>query len=215
MQSEMSDNGSIVFLNLETTGIKTNVCDIIQLSAVCGKRVFNAYILPTCEMPEDAEQVTGFTVSDGALFHNGVPMSTVPLAEALASFLDFLRSSGGPVRLAAHNAKCFDARVLTRELQRLELLPQFEQVVSGFVDTLPLARRLRPGLGKTGYNLKNLVHLFLEKSYDAQNAEAKATLLQELFNNWAPSAQDVDAVTFSTDFVLKEKEQDRNEMVSA
>ncbi|KAL6106357.1 uncharacterized protein ACO6RY_10250 [Pungitius sinensis] len=193
----MSDNRSIVFFDLETTGLNRGF-EIIQLSAVCGNRVFNAYILPTCEMPEDAEQVTRFTASDGALFHNGVPMSTVPLAEALASFLDFLRSSGGPVRLVSHSARDVRARVLRRDLQRLELLPQFEQVFSGFVDTCSLARRLRPGLER--YGLRNLVQHFLGKSFDAYNVVVKATLLQELFNHWAPSAQDVDAVTFLINF---------------
>ncbi|KAL6106360.1 uncharacterized protein ACO6RY_10252 [Pungitius sinensis] len=192
----MSDNRSIVFFDLETTGLNTNVCDIIQLSAVCGKRVFNAYMLPTCRITEGAGQLTGFSVSDGALFRDGVPTGTVPLAEALASFLDFLRSFGGPVRLAAHNARRFDAPVLTRELRRLRLLPQFEQVVSGFVDTLPLARGLEPGLDR--YTQKNLVHHFLGQSYDAHDAAADASVLQELFSHWDPSAQDVLAVTFST-----------------
>nr|XP_040019533.1 uncharacterized protein LOC120809641 isoform X1 [Gasterosteus aculeatus aculeatus]XP_040019534.1 uncharacterized protein LOC120809641 isoform X1 [Gasterosteus aculeatus aculeatus] len=206
----MSDNRSIVFIDLETTGLNTSVCDIIQLSAVCGKRVFNAYILPTCELTQDVEQVTGFTVSDGKLFRNGVPTSTVPLADALASFLDFLRSFGGHVRLAAHNAKWFDARVLTRELQRLKLLPEFQQVVSGFVDTLPLARRLKPGLDR--YTQKNLVSHFLGQSYDGHNAVADATMLQELFNHWNPSAQDVLAVTFDINHVLK---GNKTETVSA
>ncbi|KAL6106361.1 uncharacterized protein ACO6RY_10253 [Pungitius sinensis] len=191
----MSDNRSIVFFDLEATGLDTNVCDIIQLSAICGKRVFNAYMLPTRELTDSAKRVTGFTVRDGALFRDGVPTSTVPLAEALASFLDFLRSFGGPVRLAAHSARRFDAPVLTRALRRLRLLPEFQRAVCGFVDTFPLAKSL---FRLSSYSQENMVRHFLGKSYDAHNAVADAAMLQELFNHWAPSAQAVQRASFST-----------------
>ncbi|XP_040019536.2 three prime repair exonuclease 2-like [Gasterosteus aculeatus] len=191
----MSDNRSIVFFDLEATGLDTDVCDIIQLSAVCGKRVFNAYILPTRELTASAKQVTGFTVSDGKLFRDGVPTSTVPLADALASFLDFLRSFAGPVRLAAHSATRFDAPVLTRVMRRLKLLPEFQRLVSGYVDTFPLAKNL---FRLSSYSQQNMVRHFLGKSYDAHNAVADATMLQELFNHWNPSAQAVQRATFST-----------------
>ncbi|KAM8891639.1 DNA polymerase III subunit epsilon-like [Spinachia spinachia] len=194
----MSDTGNIVFFDLETTGLNTSVCDIIQLSAVCGKRVFNAHVLPTREITEGAKRVTGFTVRDGVLFRHGVPTSTVPLADALASFLDFLRSFGGPVRLAAHSARRFDAPVLTRVLRCFELLPQFHQVALCFLDTLLLAKSLEPGLDS--YTQENLIHYFLRRSYDAHNAVADATMLQELFHHWNPSAQAAQRATFSTHF---------------
>ncbi|KAM8891640.1 DNA polymerase III PolC-type-like [Spinachia spinachia] len=193
----MSDTRSIVFFDLEATGLDTSVCDIIQLSAVCGKRVFNAHVLPTRELTDSAKRVTGFTVRDGVLFRDGVPTSTVPLADALASFLDFLRSFGGPVRLAAHSARRFDAPVLTRVLRRLKLLPEFQRAVCGFVDTFPLAKNLFC-LGS--YSQENMVRHFLRKSYDAHNAVADATMLQELFHHWNPSAQAVQRATFSTHF---------------
>ncbi|KAM4560805.1 secretory carrier-associated membrane protein 2-like [Fundulus diaphanus] len=48
--------------------------------------------------------------------------------------------------LAAHNAKLFDVPVLTRVLRQYSLLQEFQQVVSGFLDTFLLSKNLHRGL---------------------------------------------------------------------
>ncbi|XP_031720897.1 three prime repair exonuclease 2 isoform X2 [Anarrhichthys ocellatus] len=190
----MSDNRTIVFFDLETTGLDTTVCHIIQLSAVSGDRVFNVYTLPDRELTESAKRVTGFTVSDGELLLKGTPVNTVPLADALTSFIDFLRSFRSPVLLAAHNAMRFDAPVLCRVLRELSLLQEFKQVAAVFLDTLPLSKNL---FRLHSYSQENMVRHFLKKTYDAHNAVEDATMLQELFNKWHPSTRDISTVTFS------------------
>lgn len=191
--NKMSDNKTIVFFDLETTGLDTTVCDIIQLSAVCDGRTFNAYMLPQLELTDSARQVTGFTVVDGELKRHGAPVTTEPLAEAFGSFLDFLRSFPRPVLLGAHNAKFFDAPVLRRVLRQLGLLGEFRKVVSGFVDTYPMSKNL---FTLPSYSQENLVRHFLMKSYDAHNALEDAAMLEELFNKWAPSTQVISRVTY-------------------
>ncbi|XP_042364144.1 DNA polymerase III PolC-type-like [Plectropomus leopardus] len=192
----MSGNKTIVFFDLETTGLDTDVCDIIQVSAICGERVFDVYTLPRRAVTKGAQQVTGFTVGDDGLFRHGRPVDTVPLVDALTSFINFLRSFRRPVLLAAHNARRFDAPVLTRVLQTLSLWQEFQQVVSGFVDTLPLSKNLYPNLGS--HSQRNMVRHFLGVDYEAHNAVEDAKMLQELFNSWRPNNGDVSRVTIST-----------------
>lgn len=192
----MSDMKTIVFFDLETTGLDTTVCDIIQISAICRGRVFNVYTLPRLDLSESAMKVTGFTVHDGRLFLRGIPLRTISLVDAVTSFIEFLRSFGNPVLLAAHNAKRFDAPVLTRVLQQLNIRQEFRQVVSGFVDTFLLSKNLFRDLPR--HSQEFLVHYFLKTTYDAHNAMQDATMLQKLFNFWLPNKWEVSRVTFLT-----------------
>ncbi|XP_029289261.1 uncharacterized protein LOC115009440 [Cottoperca gobio] len=196
----MSGDEMIVFFDLETTGLDTKVCDIIQLSAIHENKDFNVYILPSCPIHERASEVNGFTVGDGRLLLNGTPVDTVPLVDALTSFIDFLRSFHRPVLLAAHNAKGFDAPLLQRVLRQFSLYTEFQQVVSGFVDTLPLSRNLHPDL--PSYSQVNLVQHFLGKTYNAHDALEDASILQELFNSWSPSNESIKLSTMSGDEMI-------------
>ncbi|XP_044048665.1 uncharacterized protein LOC122874627 [Siniperca chuatsi] len=185
----MSDFKTIVFFDLETTGLDTAVCDIIQMSAICGERVFNVYTLPRRALTDSARKVTGFTVQYDTLFCHGVPVDTIPLVEALTSFIAFLRSFRRPVLLAAHSARRFDAPVLTRVLRQFSLRQEFQQVVSGFLDTFLLSKNVFRGLGS--YSQENLVRHYLGKTYKAHDALEDARMLQELFNTWSPERWDV------------------------
>ncbi|CAK6954462.1 DNA polymerase III subunit epsilon-like [Scomber scombrus] len=190
----MSGDKTIVFFDLETTGLDTAICDIIQVSAVCGDRVFNVYTLPRCPLTESAMAVTGFTVNNAGLFLRGRPVGTIPLIDALTSFIDFLSSFRQPVLLAAHNARRFDMPVITRVLRKCSLRHQFQQVVHGFVDTFILSKQLFTDL--RSYSQENLVRHFLGMTYDAHNAVEDARMLQELYNAWSPSRWHVSGVTF-------------------
>ncbi|XP_023209136.1 uncharacterized protein LOC111612316 [Xiphophorus maculatus] len=184
----------IVFIDLETTGLDTSRCDITQLAAVCEESVFNKYTVPQQNIDKGATEVTGFRVQSGRLFLHDSPVETVPIDDLLTSFIDFLRSFRRPVVLAAHNVMRFDAPVLTRVMKKYDLFLQFQQVVSGFLDTFLLSKRLFPGI--SGYSQVSLVRNFLGKSYDAHNAEEDAKMLQELYNVWRPDQSRVMANTF-------------------
>ncbi|XP_012717881.1 three-prime repair exonuclease 1 [Fundulus heteroclitus] len=191
----MAADKIIVFFDLETTGLDTAVCDIIQLAAVYRGRVFNEHTLPRRALTTSATQVTGFRVESDGLWCHGDRVMTIPLADLLTSFLAFLRSFRCPVVLAAHNAKRFDAPVLTRVLRQYSLLQEFQQVVSGFLDTFLLSKNLYRGL--PGYSQQFLVSYFLGRSYNAHNAEDDAKMLQELYEAWTPGEMDVLRATFS------------------
>ncbi|XP_074534215.1 protein PML-like [Halichoeres trimaculatus] len=191
----MTDFRTIVFFDLEATGLDTSANDIIQLSAVCGERVFNAYILPRRELTDSAKQVTGFTVSDGTLFLKGRPVDTTPLDEALTSFIAFLRSFQRPVLLAAHSAMRFDAPVLMRVLRQCSLQQEFLRVVSGFLDTFPLAKNIHRNL--ESYSQVYMVNHFLGETYNAHNAVEDARMLQKLFSAWGLSRRTVKRFIYS------------------
>ncbi|KAJ3596711.1 hypothetical protein NHX12_003115 [Muraenolepis orangiensis] len=190
---ETSGGKTVVFFDLETTGLDST-CDIIQLAAVSGERSFNSYMVPKAAIDREAADITGFRVQDSVLLQGGRPVPTVPLREALTSFLTFLSSLGGPVLLAAHNGKRFDAPILTRQLRRCSLMQQFQQLGSMFMDTFLLSKNLYPMLDS--YSQVNLVKHFLGKPYNAHNALEDSRVLQELYRCWNPIQTSVSRVTF-------------------
>ncbi|XP_030221846.1 uncharacterized protein LOC115550712 isoform X2 [Gadus morhua] len=140
MQSIKTSGGkTVVFFDLETTGLETWRCEIIQLAAISGERTFNVYMMPEIAIDRGAAEVTGFSVRDGALLLQGTAVPTVTLTEALTSFLDFLQSLEQPVLLAAHGARRFDKPVLDRALLRCSLTRQFQQLGSRYLDTFLLS----------------------------------------------------------------------------
>ncbi|XP_034091966.1 DNA polymerase III PolC-type-like isoform X2 [Gymnodraco acuticeps] len=187
----MARQGTIVFFDLETTGLDAKSCHIVQLGASCEHlTTFNRYILPCIPIEYRATEVNGLTVSYGQLFLHGEPVRTVSLYHSLKSFIHYLVSFPGPVLLAAHNAWRFDQIVLMRVLRKFSLFEQFKQVVSGFMDTLPLSKKLYPQLKR--FNQPYLVRCFLGVKYNAHNAVEDAKQLEELFcNRWNPDNDDI------------------------
>ncbi|XP_024233425.1 protein PML [Oncorhynchus tshawytscha] len=186
---------TVVFFDLETTGLDTSMCDIIQLSAISGERSFNVYAVPRCTMTDEASRVTGFTVRDHrTLLLHGRRVDTIPLREVLTSFISFLRSFHKPL-LAAHNARRFDCPVLARALRECSLTDEFQEVVSGFLDTFRISKEMFPSkLAK--YSQEYMVKVFLNKTYDAHNALEDVKALQELYQKWSPSQELVRRHTF-------------------
>ncbi|XP_061629312.1 uncharacterized protein LOC133477941 isoform X2 [Phyllopteryx taeniolatus] len=176
-----------IFFDLETTGLGT--CDIIQIGAVCGMRTFNAYIVPHRTITTRAFKLTGFSVKNVILYCYGVAMETIPLEEALTSFIDFLDSFWGPVYLATHNAQRFDAPILERVLWESSLLWEFQRVMPNYLDTLVLSRRMFNNLHS--YSLPYLVDRFLMRKYGAHSALEEARILQALFYVWNPGRKAV------------------------
>ncbi|CAL8291328.1 unnamed protein product [Boreogadus saida] len=186
MQSNKTSGGkTVVFFDLEATGLETWRCEIIQLAAISGERTFNVYTMPKIAIDRGAAEVTGFSVRDGALLLQGTAVPTVTLTEALTSFLDFLQSLEQPVLLVAHGARRFDQPVLDRALLKCSLTRQFQQLGSRYLDTFLLSKALYPSI--RSYSQVNLVRHFLGKIYNAHNALEDVRALQELYSCWDPS----------------------------
>ncbi|XP_051545762.1 uncharacterized protein plex9.1 [Myxocyprinus asiaticus] len=177
-----NDEETPVFFDLETTGLDTSACDIVQLSAVSRDKTFNAYIVPRCSMTYGASKITGLTVDGEALLLYRRRVRTVPLRQALADFISFLKTFNRPF-LVGHNSKRFDWPILTRILRQFDLLEEFQAVVSGCVDTLGLSREM---FQLEKYSQPFLVQHFLRQSYGAHDATEDVRTLQDLYGVWKP-----------------------------
>ncbi|XP_072911721.1 protein PML-like [Hemitrygon akajei] len=175
-----SKEETLVFFDLETTGLESN-CDMVQLSAVSGEKIFDKYVLPVKSISEGASAINGFQVMDGVLYLYGEPQSTSSLQETMEAFLHFLKALGTPL-LIGHNIWKFDAPILLRVLEELSMKDQFASCISGFLDTLLLAKNAVPRSEVKSYMQTELVHVFLKKSYKAHNAVEDAKSLQELYS---------------------------------
>ncbi|XP_034005120.1 uncharacterized protein LOC117497281 isoform X8 [Trematomus bernacchii] len=72
----MAWQGTIVFFDLETTGLDAKSCHIVQLGASCENHtIFNRYILPGIPIEYGATEVNGLTVSYGQLLLHGEPFA--------------------------------------------------------------------------------------------------------------------------------------------
>ena len=127
-----------IFLDTETTGLEHRLGDrIIEVACVemLGRRLtgrhFHRYINPQREIEAGAQAVHGLTsefLADKPLFDD--------IADELCDFIE-------GAELIIHNAP-FDVGFLNNEFGRLEREP-VEQLVAAVVDTLRMARDLRPG----------------------------------------------------------------------
>ena len=126
-----------VILSLETTGLEPDdrVIEIGCVEMIGRKltgRIFHDYINPEREIHWGATAVHGISdelVADKPKFR-----------DIATEFVDLVRGA----ELVMHNAE-FDATYLNYELALLKL-PPLETVVAGVVDTLKMARAIRPGL---------------------------------------------------------------------
>jgi DNA polymerase-3 subunit epsilon len=125
-----------VILSLETTGLEPDD-RITEIGCVelIGRQItdhpFHAYLNPE-RLVGSSECIHG--LSDEFL------ADKLKFAEVAVDFMDFIRGA----ELVIHDAE-FDVTYLNYELALLKL-PPLETVVAGIVDTLKMARAIRPGL---------------------------------------------------------------------
>ncbi len=131
-----ADDREFVAMDLETTGLSWKTERIVEVGAVrfdaLGRDlgVFQSLVNPRHPISPQARAVHGIT--DEEL------VGARPAEAVLPEFLDWLKS-GRPPMLLAHNAS-FDAAFLGREFARGGIVATGLSIV----DTLPLARKLRP-----------------------------------------------------------------------
>jgi len=127
-----------IFLDTETTGLyPAQGHRIIEIAAVevINRRItsqhYHVYLNPDREIDAGAQEVHGITLE----FLQDKPR----FADVVGEFLDFVQDS----ELIIHNAP-FDVGFLNAELGRIEK-PGIESIASGIIDTLKMAKEMRPG----------------------------------------------------------------------
>lgn len=188
---------SLVFFDLETTGLDPN-CEIVQLAAVSGGHSLNLYVVPRCRMQRGASKVTGFKVHRQRLYLHRQPVLTNSLREVLVSFIAFLQMLGRPL-VIGHNIRRFDCVLLARALDEFGLRAEFESLVSGYVDTLPLSREVLKDYGLESFRQENLVRELLGTSYKAHDALEDVRALQALYDVLRPKPEVICRHRFTLD----------------
>ena len=128
---------SFVVFDLETTGLSPSAEDITEIGAVVVQNgeitdeVYDTFVKPTKPIPPKITELTGITDE---------MVANAPGQQQ--AFQDFLRFVNGRV-LVAHNAAGFDIRFLEAAARKYDI--PFECT---FIDTLPMAQSLYPGLSK-------------------------------------------------------------------
>ncbi|MDP2809764.1 MAG: DNA polymerase III subunit epsilon [Rhodocyclaceae bacterium] len=127
-----------IVLDTETTGLDFRLGHrVIEIGCVemIGRkptgRHFHRYINPDREIDAGAVAIHGLT--------NEFLTDKPKFGEVAAGLLDFVRDA----ELIIHNA-AFDVGFLNHEMGLLEL-PSLDQVAAGILDTLKMAREIRPG----------------------------------------------------------------------
>lgn len=162
------------------------------------ERSFDRYALPQYGISLEASQANKLIVVAGQLLYKTTPVQTLNITECLKEFNDFLKGSKSRVVLAAHNGRVFHSRILAKALFKKNLLRAFQSVVIGFVDTLPLFKKLLPG--RQSCKQESLVNDCLNKSCDFHNSLEDVKSLRELLLYHNPSCSSLSVHSFTVGF---------------
>ena len=145
---KFADEVSFVIFDLETGGLRYLEHDILQISAVCGDKEFNAYVEPTRPISREASNVNKLTHVKGQLHYKRNPVATISIMDALQQFMEFLQEIPKPI-LVGHYSKKFDLPFLRFYLKENDMWETFLSVVVGYVDTWIVFRQEFPN--RTSY----------------------------------------------------------------
>ena len=179
----LKGNEPIVFFDLETTGLGDRP-EIVQLSAVCGNKIFDKYIMPSKKMCPIASKVTKLYVRDNMMYHRRNPVKSYSLLQALLDFLEYLQQVSDEDRqpiLAGHNILSYDVPILYRSLRQCNMAGEFKRHIAGCIDTRNIARQVIRAGEVRNYKQQTLVRRFLRVRYDAHNSLADVKSLQDLY----------------------------------
>jgi len=158
-----------IAFDLETTGTVAGVDRIVEIGAVrfrngAPEAAFATLVDPQISIPPEATRVNNIT--------NDMVKGKPTIGDLLDSFTEFCEE----LPLVAHNAP-FDAAFLIADYKANQV-PAPKGVI---IDTLPIARKLIPGL--PNYRLGTLVSHFNIANSDFHRAQEDATYCGELFLN--------------------------------
>lgn len=186
--------GTRVYVDLETTGLGTYKCQIIQIAACTDNNMkkFERWIVPTIPIESEASKVTGITMESLSKLEK--ENKTTTLEKSLSDFSDWLKMIDDPITLIAYNGFAFDFMVLINEMIRSKVNPVDFFAQSGvtmFVDPYIFAKSsldttslVRNNHGKPSFKLGDIHSSLLGKHIDgAHNAVADTEGLSAVCNH--------------------------------
>lgn len=199
------DSIAYITFDLETTDLirEGRIPHITQVAAAvvhsAAQWEFNCYVLPKIPQSQEAQRVSGITVSlSGVLMVNGKEVETETIDSAVSKFLDWLKFYK-KVILIAHNGENFDFPVFMTALASVNRASEFCDIVIGFVDSLPLLKKIFPG--QSSYKQENLVSNLLAATYGAHNALEDVRSLGWLIKHEKVTDKHLQDFTFSPEAV--------------
>ena len=177
--------GDYIVFDLETTGVRTDFDQIIEISAIkvqdhqAGAQ-FSTLVNPGRRIPPGATKVNGIT--------DEMVKDAPPLEKVLKDFADFI----GDEILIGHNIHTFDLLFLYRDAP--EILGR--SIANDYIDTLYLARKCLPQLKH--HRLTDLAEYFDVDTAGAHRALNDCVMNQicyeelgNIFQHQAPAQSDV------------------------
>lgn len=157
-----------VVFDLETTGVRTDSDEIIEISGirVRGHKAveeFSTLVNPGMHIPAAATRVNHIT--------DDMVAKAPGLAEALGEFLEF----AGSDILVGHNIHSFDLNFVCRASTRIF----GAEVENDYIDTLYMARKCLPGLSH--YKLSDVAAYFHISTEGAHRALADCAMNQKCY----------------------------------
>lgn len=139
------------------------------------------YVAPHAPISLGASSATGLTFVGGVMRHNGRVVEHEEPFEGLRQFIEFVKTVDFNPVLVGHNIQNFDLPILMNQLVKFELFDSFASSVSGFIDTLKVAKGSFSKKDVENFKQVTLVSTFVGKEYEAHNAIADVRALKELF----------------------------------
>lgn len=176
LYSQNISNFRFVAFDTETTGISTNNDHIVEIAALTfdedfEHRKFSSLVKPPSPIPYHVSKIHGITNEMVQLSSNS--------KDVLKDFFEFLKLSGSPRILLAHNAR-FDVGMVQGEIRRFtgkNPLADFQSEL--VIDTCALAKNLLPDLPR--HSLESLVGYFGIRSDGFHRAMQDVISLKQVF----------------------------------
>ncbi|XP_071139323.1 uncharacterized protein [Mytilus edulis] len=84
--------------DFETTSLARD-SHIIQIAAVSGDNHWSCYVTPKIPITNQASDITGITVRNGRVFHQGKPVDSLSISKAMEDFFKFIKGEGDNIYL--------------------------------------------------------------------------------------------------------------------
>ena len=165
------------------------------------QQTFDRYVLPKNGISQQASQANKLTIVAGQLLYKSKLVKAITLTECLQDFITFLKSLKKKVILVAHNGKVFDSRILVKAIIANNMLGELQSVLTGFIDTLPMLKKLLPD--RSSYKQEELVRGCLNKTYDAHNGLEDVKSLRDLLLHLKPQNSVLCSNSFCVEFVCE------------
>ena len=146
------------------------------------------------------------------LILHGVQLDSVSADQGILNFITWLKQFTQPL-LIGHNIRSFDTRVLQNTLTKTDMVGEMEDVVYGFVDSLPMFRSVF-GKDRKCFSQESLVKDVLGATYEAHNAIEDVTYLQKVVKKMSFAIECFQANSFTMVYVKNRAEYNANKALN-